>query len=92
MCTVQRLIAENGHVAGKIENPVKRLLPQVKIILFTMHADGVNQAFKSTFFDIGVVIAKSDSILRLREHLILLLGPVDPATRTARQANNTKVN
>ena len=70
---------------------LKRLLPQVKIILFTMHADGVNQALASTF-EIDVVIAKSDSILTLREHLLRLLTPVDGPTYAADSRKNTRIN
>jgi len=70
---------------------LKRLLPHVKIVLFTMHTDGVNQALKSAF-SIDVVLAKSDSITKLKEHLITLLGPVDSATRMADLRKNTKVN
>jgi len=37
---------------------LKQLLPEVKIILFTLHSDGVNQSLASTF-DIDVVISKN---------------------------------
>jgi DNA-binding NarL/FixJ family response regulator len=57
---------------------LKRLLPQVKIILFTLHTDGVNQALASTF-DIDIVLSKTDIIAKLQEHLIALLAPVDSA-------------
>jgi DNA-binding NarL/FixJ family response regulator len=70
---------------------VKRLLPHVKIILFTMHAEGVNQTLASTF-NIDVAMAKSDSILMLKDHLIRLLTPVDSPTRPADMRKNTKVN
>ena len=69
---------------------LKRLLPQVKIILFTLHTDGVNQALASTF-DIDVVISKTDAITTLREHLIALLTPVDSPT-PADLRTNTKIN
>jgi DNA-binding NarL/FixJ family response regulator len=70
---------------------LKRLRPQVKIILFTMHTEGVNQALASTF-DIDAVIAKSDSILTLNEHLNALLTPVDPPRRAADLRKNRKIN
>jgi DNA-binding NarL/FixJ family response regulator len=70
---------------------LKRMLPQVKIILFTMHADGVNQTLASTF-NIDVAMAKTDSILTLREHLVKLLTPVDSPTRPADMRKNTKIN
>jgi YesN/AraC family two-component response regulator len=46
---------------------LKRLQPQVKIILFTLHTDGVNQALASTF-DIDIVLSKTDIIANLQEH------------------------
>ena len=69
---------------------LRRLLPQVKIILFTLHTDGVNQALASTF-DIDVVISKTEAITTLREHLNALLTPVDSPTRAA-DIKNTKIN
>ena len=53
---------------------LKRIMPQVKIILFTMHADGVNKSMPVAS-GVDVVIAKSDSIKKLREHLTALLAP-----------------
>jgi DNA-binding NarL/FixJ family response regulator len=70
---------------------LKRMLPQVKIILFTMHAEGVNQTLASTF-DIDVAMAKSDSILMLKDHLIRLLTPIDSPGQPATSTKNTKVN
>ena len=46
--------------------------PKVKIILFTMHADGVNESLASTF-GLDRVISKSESILILAEHLKALM-------------------
>jgi DNA-binding NarL/FixJ family response regulator len=53
---------------------LKRMMPQVKIILFTMHADGMNKSMPSAL-NVDVVIAKSDSIKKLGEHLKALLAP-----------------
>ena len=53
---------------------LKRMMPQVKIILFTMHADGMNKSMPVAS-GVDVVIAKSDSIKKLREHLTALLAP-----------------
>ncbi len=78
----------NGTEAAPI---LKELLPQVKIILFTMHTDGVNQALAARF-DIDVAISKSDAITTLREHLIALLTPVDAPTPATKLRVNTKVN
>jgi two-component system chemotaxis response regulator CheY len=53
---------------------LKRMMPQVKIILFTMHADGMKKSMPAAS-GVDVVIAKSDSIKKLREHLTALLAP-----------------
>jgi CheY-like chemotaxis protein len=53
---------------------LKRMMPQVKIILFTMHADGMSKTMPAAS-GVDVVIAKSDSIKKLREHLTALLAP-----------------
>lgn len=68
---------------------LKWLLPHVKIILFTIHADGVNKALTSTL-DIDVAIAKSDHILTLKEHLTTLLTPADSPTSDLRK--DKKIN
>jgi len=70
---------------------LKRLLPQVKIILFTMHTEGINLALASRF-DIDLVLTKSDSITTLKEHLIALLTPVDSPTPTRDARKNTRIN
>lgn len=54
---------------------LKRVMPNLKIILFTMHADGVNETLAS-MFSIDRVIAKSDAITKLGEHLKALM-PTD---------------
>jgi CheY-like chemotaxis protein len=59
---------------------LKKEFPDVKIILFTFHADGVNQSLASTFH-IDRVISKSDSIRTLGEHLKDLLPPWNGPTR-----------
>jgi DNA-binding NarL/FixJ family response regulator len=64
---------------------LKKLMPQVKIILFTMHADGMNKSFPSPS-GVDVVIAKSDSIKKLRGHLTALLAPADDGQNEPREA------
>ena len=66
---------------------LKRLMPQVKIILFTMHADGMNKSMPSPS-GVDVVIAKSDSIKKLREHLTALLASADDGQHEARDATS----
>jgi len=78
----------NGAEAGPV---IKRLLPHVKIILFTIHTDGVNQALASTL-GIDLAISKVEGITKLREHLIALLTPVDSRTPAADSRTNTKIN
>jgi DNA-binding NarL/FixJ family response regulator len=52
---------------------LKRAIPDVKIILFTLHADG-NKSLGTTP-GVDVAISKSDSIKKLGEHLKALLAP-----------------
>lgn len=80
-----------GMLGTEVAAIAKRLLPQVKIVLFTMHADGVNQALAATF-NIDVAIAKSDSILTLKDHLTRLLMPADVTARVVDLRKNTKIN
>jgi len=77
-----------GAEAGPV---IKRLLPHVKIILFTIHTDGVNQALASSL-GIDLAISKSEGIKDLRAHLIALLAPIDSPTRAADLRKNTKIN
>jgi DNA-binding NarL/FixJ family response regulator len=69
-----------GMTGTEAATALKLELPHVKIILFTFHADGVNQSLASAF-NIDRVIAKSESIRTLAEHLKALLGPVNGPTR-----------
>jgi two-component system chemotaxis response regulator CheY len=52
---------------------LKRAIPNVKIILFTLHADG-NKALAATA-GVDVALSKADSIKKLGEHLKALLAP-----------------
>jgi two-component system response regulator YesN len=69
-----------GMTGTEAATALKLEFPDVKIILFTFHADGVNQWLASTF-QIDRVIAKPDSIRTLGEHLKELLTPVNGPTR-----------
>jgi|GraSoi_2013_40cm_1033754.scaffolds.fasta_scaffold01204_6 DNA-binding NarL/FixJ family response regulator len=69
-----------GMTGTQTATALKLELPDMKIILFTFHADGVNQSLASTF-GVDRVIAKSDSIRTLGEHLKALLPPVNGTTR-----------
>jgi two-component system vancomycin resistance associated response regulator VraR len=71
-----------GMTGTETATALKRELPNVKIILFTFHADGVNESLAATF-NIDRVIAKSESIRTLAEHLKALLGPVNGPARIA---------
>jgi two-component system vancomycin resistance associated response regulator VraR len=79
-----------GMLGSEAAPILKRLLPQVKIILFTLHTDGVNQALASTF-DIDIVLSKTDIVANLREHLIALLAPVDSARKSI-AAKDKRIN
>ena len=69
-----------GMSGTETATALKKEFPDVKIILFTFHADGVNQSLASTFH-IDRVISKSDSIRTLGEHLKDLLPPWNGPTR-----------
>ena len=78
-----------GMTGTEAAPALKRLLPEVKIVLFTMHTEGVNQTLAS-MFNIDLVLTKSDSITTLKEHLITLLTP--PTTPTTQLRKNTRIN
>ena len=79
-------------VSGAEAAPViKRLFPQTKIILFTIHTDGLNQAL-ARGLGIELAISKTESLTSLREHLIALLGPINIGTQPAGLTENAKLN
>ena len=53
---------------------LRLLEPRPKIILFTLHADGVNKELASVF-RIDVVLSKADSMATLATHINALLMP-----------------
>jgi CheY-like chemotaxis protein len=55
---------------------LKRTIPDVKIILFTLHADGGNKAVASAV-GVDLTLSKTGSIQKLGEHLKALLTPGD---------------
>jgi DNA-binding NarL/FixJ family response regulator len=61
----------NGAEAAVI---LKKTMPKMKIILFTMHADNVGKALAAAV-GIDLTLSKSDGLLRLDEHLKALLAP-----------------
>jgi DNA-binding NarL/FixJ family response regulator len=60
----------NGAEAAVV---LKRSMPQVKIILFTMHADMVGKAL-SAAVGIDLTLSKSDGLMNLDEHVKALLA------------------
>ena len=52
---------------------LKRSMPQVKIILFTMHADNVGRALGAVV-GIDLTLSKSDGLMKLDEHIKTLLS------------------
>jgi CheY-like chemotaxis protein len=63
----------NGAEAAVI---LKKTMPQIKIILFTMHADNVGKALAAAV-GIDLTLSKQDGLLKLDEHLKTLLLPID---------------
>jgi DNA-binding NarL/FixJ family response regulator len=61
----------NGAEAAVI---LKKTMPKVKIILFTMHADNVGKALAAAV-GIDLTLSKSEGLLKLDEHLKRLLTP-----------------
>src|SRR5712672_381013 len=56
---------------------LKRTLPQMKIILFSMHLDDVSKSL-GTAIGVDLMLSKSDSIHKLADHLHALLTPGSP--------------
>jgi DNA-binding NarL/FixJ family response regulator len=78
----------NGAEAAVV---LKRTMPQVKIILFTMHADHVGKALGAAV-GIDLTLSKSDGLLKLDEHVKTLLSQaplaVQPDDLTTRGAGS----
>jgi len=53
---------------------LKRTVPQMKIILFSMHLDDVSKSLV-TAIGVDLTLSKSDSIHKLADHLHALLTP-----------------
>ncbi len=56
---------------------LKRTVPQMKIILFSMHLDDVSKSL-GTAIGVDLMLSKSDSIHKLADHLHALLTPGSP--------------
>jgi two-component system vancomycin resistance associated response regulator VraR len=79
----------NGAEAAVV---LKKMLPQIKIILFTMHADNIGKTLAAAL-GIDLTLSKTDGLLKLDEHLNALLGPppvIDTETPEVRAAANQK--
>jgi DNA-binding NarL/FixJ family response regulator len=76
----------NGAEAAVV---LKRSMPQVKIILFTMHADNVGKAL-SAAVGIDLTLSKSDGLMNLHEHVKALLAqtPLPAHTPVAVQSED----
>jgi CspA family cold shock protein len=55
---------------------LKRTVPQMKIILFSMHLDEVSKSL-GTAIGVDLMLSKSDSIHKLADHLHALLTPAN---------------
>jgi DNA-binding NarL/FixJ family response regulator len=69
-----------GMTGTETAKALKELTPKPKIVLFTLHTDGVNKEL-ATVFGIDLVLSKSEGISKLGEQLKALLIPSDDATR-----------
>jgi DNA-binding NarL/FixJ family response regulator len=69
-----------GMTGTETAKALKELTPRPKIVLFTLHTDGVNKEL-ATVFGIDLVLSKSEGISKLGEQLKALLIPSDDATR-----------
>jgi DNA-binding NarL/FixJ family response regulator len=56
---------------------LKRTVPQMKIILFSMHVDDVSKSL-GTAIGVDLTLSKADSINKLADHLHALLKPATP--------------
>ena len=61
----------NGAEAAVV---LKRIVPQTKIVLFTMHADNVG-GMLMTAAGVDLVLSKAEGLVKLDEHLNALLMP-----------------
>jgi DNA-binding NarL/FixJ family response regulator len=66
----------NGAEAALV---LKRMMPQMKIVLFTMHAEENVGKTLAAAVGIDVVLSKAEGLLKLEQHLKTLLEPVTPA-------------
>ena len=61
----------NGAEAAVL---LKKMMPQMKIVLFTMHAENVGAALAKAV-GIDLTLSKQDGLHKLDRHLMTLLGP-----------------
>ena len=70
----------NGAEAASI---LKRAMPKVPIVLFTMYAENLNGKLASTV-GVNLVLSKTEGLSKLGDHLKSLLSPKDePPTVTS---------
>ena len=53
---------------------IKKMMPDAKIVLFSMHADNVLRSLAATI-GVDLALSKSDGVTKLGEHLKTLLAP-----------------
>jgi DNA-binding NarL/FixJ family response regulator len=83
-----------GMSGTETATALRLLEPRPKIILFTLHADGVNKELASVF-GIDVVLSKAEAINSLVRHIKALLlpnTPVGEATRDSAANKQRRVN
>ena len=67
----------NGAEAAVV---LKGIMPETKIILFTMHGDNIGESL-AVALGIDLVLAKADGLLHLEKHLNALLDATTDAVR-----------
>jgi DNA-binding NarL/FixJ family response regulator len=63
-----------GMSGTETATALKEITPRPKIVLFTLHTEGVNKEL-ATVFGIDLVLSKAEGISKLEEQLKLLLAP-----------------
>lgn len=77
----------NGIEAASV---IKRVLPRVRVVLFTMQMDGLGKTL-ATAIGIDFVMSKEESITKLTEYLATVVPVEPPLLAKERQAPNKPV-
>lgn len=61
----------NGVVAASV---LKDMLPEIRIVMFTMYSDAIARAFPGTWLTVDAVVPKAEGMTKLAECVQGLLG------------------